>query len=270
MKKIIIGLLLIIIIMIAGAGADGLSPNDPQKIKLEDRYLNSNREYPLGTDAYGRCILSRLLYGTRYSIGLALVVMTGVVAITIPAGMAAAYRGKIADKVFLWLCDISMALPPTVLVLAVMGLIGNGMVNLIFSTLFSYLGWYGRLVRSAAAAELAKEYITYAVTGGAGGFTILAKHVFPNIFSGLLVLFVLGIGDTILMLSSYSFLGIGLPAGVPEWGAMLNEAKSLLLQSPRYVIYPGLCVLITVVAFNLLGEGLRGRLAIKGRGVEYE
>jgi len=232
MKKIIIGLLLIIIIMIAGAGAGMLSPNDPQKINLEDRYLNSSREYPLGTDAYGRCILSRLMYGTRYSIGLALVVMAGVVAITIPAGMAAAYRGKIVDKVFLWLCDISMALPPTVLVLAVMGLIGNGMVNLIFSTLFSYLGWYGRLVRSAAAAELAKEYITYAVTGGAGSFTILAKHVFPNIFSGLLVLFVLGIGDTILMLSSYSFLGIGLPAGVPEWGAMLNEQKACCFNHP--------------------------------------
>jgi ABC-type dipeptide/oligopeptide/nickel transport system permease subunit len=117
---------------------------------------------------------------------------------------------------------------------------------------------------------LAKGYVVYAVTGGASGVSMLAKQVFPNIFPSLMVLFALGIGDTILMISGYSFLGIGLPSGLPEWGAMLSDAKSTLLQSPQYAVYPGICVFFTVCAFNLLGEGMRKMLAVSGAEIRYE
>jgi ABC-type dipeptide/oligopeptide/nickel transport system permease subunit len=265
-----VGLGFITIIVLCAVFAGELSPNDPMKINMSLRFTEPSQSFPLGADAYGRCVFSRLLYGARYSLGLAFLVMIGIVITTIPSGMAAVYKGGFFERIFLWLCDISMALPPTVLVLAIMGVIGNGIANLVFSTLFSYWGWYGRMVRSYTQTELAKGYVTYAVTGGASGVSVLVRQVLPNIFPGLIILFALGIGDTILMISGYSFLGIGLPSGLPEWGAMLNDAKSMLLQAPQYAIYPGVCVFITVCAFNLFGEGMRKALAVGGMGVNYE
>ena len=265
-KGACIGLGLIAVIILCAVFAGAVSPNDPMKINMDRRFAEPSHSFPLGADAYGRCVLSRLLFGTRYSLGLAFLVMGGIVITTIPVGMAATYKGGFIERIFLWLCDISMALPPTVLVLAIMGVMGNGIGNLVFSTLFSYWGWYGRMVRSYTQTELAKGYITYAVTGGASGASVLARQVFPNIFPGLIILFALGIGDTILMISGYSFLGIGLPSGLPEWGAMLSDAKGILLQAPQYAIYPGVCVFITVCAFNLFGEGMRKALAIGGGG----
>ena len=269
-KSIWIGLGLIAIIVLCAVFAGVLSPNDPMKIDMNLRFAEPSQSFPLGADAYGRCILSRLLYGSRYSLGLALLVMGGIVITTIPAGMVAAYKGGFFERIFLWLCDISMALPPTVLVLAIMGVMGNGIANLVFSTLLSYWGWYGRMVRSYTQTELAKGYVAYAVTGGASGISVLARQVLPNIFPGLIILFALGIGDTILMISGYSFLGIGLPSGLPEWGAMLSDAKSILLQAPQHAIYPGVCVFITVCAFNLFGEGMRKTLAVGGMGMSDE
>ena len=269
-KSTTAGLGLIAIIVLCAVFAGVLSPNDPMKINMDLRFAEPSLSFPLGADAYGRCVLSRLLFGARYSLGLAFLVMGGIVITTIPAGMVATYKGGFLERIFLWLCDISMALPPTVLVLAVMGVMGNGIANLVFSTLFSYWGWYGRMVRSYTQTELAKGYVTYAITGGASGVSVLFRQVFPNIFPSLIILFALGIGDTILMISGYSFLGIGLPSGLPEWGAMLSDAKSILLQAPQYAIYPGICVFVTVCAFNLFGEGMRKALAVGGMGVSYE
>lgn len=269
-KGMLFGLGLITIIVLCTLFADLLSPNDPMKIDMTQRFAKPSQGLPLGADAYGRCIFSRLLHGARYSLGLAFLIMSGIVITTIPAGMAAAYKGGIIERIFLWLCDISMSLPPTVLVLAVMGVMGNGIVNLVFSTMASYWGWYGRMVRSYTQTELSKGYVPYAITAGASGFWVLFRQVLPNIFPGLIILFALGIGDTILMISGYSFLGIGIPSGLPEWGAMLSDAKSVLLQTPQYAIYPGVCVLLAVCAFNLFGEGLRKTLAIGGKGLSYE
>lgn len=269
-KALAAGTILIVLLILCALGAELFAPNPPMQINMGERYAPAGPHYPLGTDAYGRCILSRLIYGTRYSLGIAILAMAGIVLTTIPAGLAAAYRGGIGETIFLWLCDISMALPPTVLVLAILGIMGNGLGNLIFSTIFSYWGWYARMVRSHAAAELAKGYVTYAITGGASGVTVMMRHVLPNIFPGLLTLFILGISDTILMISGYSFLGIGLSNELPEWGAMLNEAKAIMMQAPHYILYPGICIVLSVLAFNLLGEGIRKEFIRKGGEERYE
>lgn len=247
-----------------------LAPNDPGKINMAIRLAPGSPDYPLGTDTYGRCILSRLILAARYSIGLSVLITDIVAVLTIPIGMAATYRGGIFDKLFLLTCDISMALPPTVLVLSIMGVLGNGVTNLVFSSIFSYWGWYGRMVRSYTKGQMGKEYIVYAKTGGASFLKIITGHILPNIAPNLIVLLTLGVGDTILMISGFSFLGIGLPSGTPEWGAMLAEAKGQLLSTPRFAVWPGLCVLFTVCAFNLLGEGLRARLSPYRKGVDYE
>lgn len=275
MKKILknrgalAGLILITIVMLCALLAGVLAPNDPMRIDMDSRFAAPGVAFPLGADALGRCVLSRLLYGARTSLGLGVLVMAGIAVTAIPLAMAATFRGGVVERAFQWLCDISMALPPTVLVLAVTGILGNGLWNLVFSTLFAYWGWYGRMVRSYTAVELGKGYVAYAITGGAPAASVLATGVLPNILPSLLILFCLGVGDTILTVSGFSFLGIGLPAGVPEWGAMLGEARSLLLQAPQYALYPGLCVVLTVIAFNLFAEGTRKALSITGKGTDY-
>lgn len=265
-KCILVGLILILIIVFCAIAASWIAPNDPTKINMVYRFSQPSAQFPLGTDEYGRCILSRLVYGARYSLGLSLLAMSGIILTVVPVGIVATYSGRMAEKVFLWFCDISLALPPMVLILAVMGIVGSGVKNLIFSSIFCYWGWYGRMVRSYTLTELSKGYITYAVTGGVPIITVLVKHIFPNIFPVLLVFIVSGIGDIVLMISGFSFLGIGLPVDIPEWGAMLNGAKSIMMKSPQYVTYPGLCILGTVSAFNLFGEGLREVFEIKNRG----
>lgn len=266
-RDMLAGLVLVSAIVLCALLAGVIAPSDPHEIEMMRRFAIPSRAFPLGTDAFGRCILSRLLYGARYSLGLSALVMVGIALTVVPVAMGATYRGGIAEKMFLWLCDISMALPPTVLVLAVTGILGNGLSNLVFSTLFSYWGWYGRMVRSHTATELSKGYVTYSITGGASAASVLTQQVLPNILPALLVLFCLGVGDAILMISGYSFLGIGLPPGTPEWGAMLSEAKSNLLAAPQYALYPGACVVLAVCSFHLLGEGARKALIVSGEGM---
>lgn len=269
-KGTLAGLLIVTFFILCALLADVLAPNDPMKISMESRFASPSQTFPLGADTFGRCILSRLLFGARYSLGLAAVVMLGIAVTAIPAAMFAACRGGFAERLFLWLCDVSMALPPTVLVLAITGVLGNGMVNLVFSTLFSYWGWYGRMVRSYTMSEYTKSYVIYAITGGASAVSVIGRQILPNILPALLILFCLGVGDTILMISGYSFLGIGLPSGTPEWGAMLSDAKSILITAPQYALYPGICVVLIVCGFNLLGEGGRKALEIGGRGRRFD
>lgn len=266
----LIGIFMVIVLTLLILFGEWMAPNDPEKINVAIRFAPPTSEYPFGTDVYGRCILSRLIFGARYSIGLSVLIVGIVAAGTIPIGMAATYKGGFFDKLFLLTCDISMALPPTVLVLAIMGVLGNGIINLMFSSVFSYWGWYGRMVRSYTRNELVKEYIVYAKTGGATPLQIITQHLLPNIVPNLIVLLALGIGDAILMISGFSFLGIGLSSGTPEWGAMLAAAKGQLLSNPKFAIWPGICVLFTVCAFNLLGEGLRACLSPYRKGVDYE
>ena len=254
---LVAGLIMLLLIAAAAVFCGVLAPNNPYKINMSLRFAGSSGSMPLGADAYGRCVLSRLMYGARYSMGLAAAVIGSVALLATPLGILCAFRGGIADKLFVLSCDISMAMPPAVLVLAVVGVMGNGLANLLISAVFAYWGWYGRMVRSYTQNESGKTYIVYAKTAGLSALGIAVKHIFPNIAPNLIVLLAMGIGDAVLMISGFSFLGIGLPAGTPEWGAMLSEAKSSLIQSPRFAVYPGLCVLFSVCACNITGEGLR-------------
>ncbi|MEA4848911.1 MAG: ABC transporter permease subunit [Clostridiaceae bacterium] len=269
-KKLLVACMILLLVTFCFVFAEVLAPHDPLKNNLDVRFSGSSTDYPLGTDAYGRCILSRLIFGTRYSVGLAVLIMCLIVLTALPLSLLASYRGGLTEKLLLLVSDISMALPPTVLVLSIIGVLGQGIANLIFAAVFSYWGWYGRMVRSYVLIEKGKGYVALAVTGGNSTARILFRHILPNILPGLLVLFALGIGDVIMTVSAFSFLGIALPSGTPEWGAMLNEARSVFLKSPQYAIYPGLCVFFTVCGFNLLGEGLRSSFSPFGKAVEYE
>ena len=251
------GLFLIALVIFMALLAPVLAPHDPMAVDITKKFLKPCTEYPFGTDQLGRCVLSRLLYGARYSLVLAFPILAILAIIGTFLGMLCAWVGGLFDQVMLILCDIFMAFPPLVLVLALIGVIGQGAANLIFSIILSMWVWFVKVIRSYVLIEKGKDYVTASKICGCSDTDILFQHILPNILPLMVIYFSTGIASIILMISGYSFLGLGLGNEVPEWGAMLNNAKQYLYSNPTLIVYPGACILLTAAGFNLFGEALR-------------
>jgi len=253
----IIGLFIILMALVVAVFAPVFAPHDPTEINVINKHLNPCSEYPLGTDQLGRCEFSRLLYGARYSMGMSLPTIFVISVLGLFLGSLSACVGKWVDRVLIVVCDIFIAFPALIIAVAIIGVLGNGMQNIVISIIIAMWAWFTRVVRSYAMIEMGREYILAARISGCGTLKIIFRHLIPNIMPQFLVYVSTGVASTILMVSSFSFLGLGLPAGTSEWGAMLNEARSSLYSHPMLLIYPGLCILITAIGFNLFGEALR-------------
>ncbi len=251
------GLTLILFVMAVAIFAPSLAPNDPNQIDVLKKFLPASAQYPLGTDQLGRCILSRLLIGARYSLGIAGPTLLIIGVIGIAFGTAAAYIGGRFERAFLVICDIFMAFPPMALVLSLVGALGQGIGNILIAVVMSMWVWFAKVVRTYAEIEKNKNYVTASRIAGCSGMQIIVRHIIPNILPQCIVYLSTGIASLILMVSSFSFLGLGFEAGTPEWGAMLSEAKSNFYSHPTLVLYPGLCILLATAGFNLFGEALR-------------
>ena len=155
------------------------------------------------------------------------------------------------------LCDILMAFPLIVIAMALVSAVDNSVASVIIAIGISMLAWFLRMVRSYAKTECGKEYIEAARISGASGLRIVLRHLIPNVLPQFVVYFTTGIATAIMSVSSFAFLGVGLIAGTPEWGAMLNEARNSVYSNPALLIYPGICLIVCCAGFNLLGEGLR-------------
>ena len=256
----LIGLLFILLILTAAVLAPVLAPHDPEEINVSNKYMGASLEYPLGTDQLGRCELSRLLFGARYSIGMSLPVILALSVIGLLLGSYSACAGKWADRVLIMMCDIFIAFPALLIAAAIIGVLGNGLQNIVVAVIVAMWAWFTRVVRSYAVIEMGRDYIIAARISGCSTFQIIIRHLIPNIMPQFLVYVSTGVASAIIMISSFSFLGLGLPSGVSEWGAMLNEARSSLYSNPALLIYPGICILITAAGFNLFGEALRDML----------
>ncbi|MFC6650744.1 ABC transporter permease subunit [Paenibacillus rhizoplanae] len=265
-KQALLGITIIIALTLAAAAAPLLSPHNPNRIDVLHKYLPASSAYPLGTDQLGRCVFSRLLYGARYSLGIAVPMMLLLGGIGIVLGTAAAYIGGKVEQCFLIICDIFMAFPPLVVVMSLVGALGEGISNILLAILFSMWVWFAKIVRTYAGMEMSKDYITASRIAGCSDARIIFHHVIPNIFPQFIVYLSTGIASLILMVSSFSFLGLGFPAGTPEWGAMLSEARSSVYSHPLLLLYPGLCVLLAAAGFNLFGEALRDITTPEGAG----
>ena len=262
-KQALIGLIIIVIIINIAIFAPIIATNDPMNIDIMNKFHDSSINYPLGTDQLGRCVYSRLIYGARYSIGIAVPILSVIAVISIIVGTGITYIGGIADRIFVGVCDVLMAFPPLVILFALVGTLGQGVVNLIFSMILSMLAWYAKIVRSYVLIEKNKDYITAAKLSGATEVRIIVKYIIPNILPFLIVFFSTGIGSMILMISGFSFLGVGVEVGVPEWGSMLSGAKQYIYTRPYMIVYPGMCIVFTVAGFNLFGEALRDITSIE-------
>lgn len=245
-----------------------ISPYDPNTIDLKNKNLSPSGEHLLGTDYLGRDLLSRILIGARTSLSATFGVVLISLFIGITLGCAAGYYGGIVDESLSRIIDIFLSFPGIIFALAIMGVLGSGIFNMIFALSITQWPKYARMMRGQVLSLKKQEFILSAVTSGANDFHIIYKHIIPNAIAPLLVLATIDLGHVILSISTLSFLGIGLPADIPEWGAMLSAGKEFMRTAPYQTIFPGLTITFFVVIFSILGDGMRDILDPNHEGGE--
>jgi len=259
-RNIAIGLTILGLIFIAALFAETLAPNDPSKASLEKRLSPPSMEYPFGTDQLGRCIFSRVLFGARISLGIGLVVVALSAIFGLLLGGAAGYYGGVLDEALMRIVDGFLAVPSMFLALAVVGFLGPGIANIVLALVAVEWTSYARVARGEMLSLKEKEFLEAAHALGAGDIYIFTHHLLPNALTPILVVATLGIGYAILAAAGLSFLGLGMQPDVPEWGSMLNDGRLYLRTAPHLMIFPGLAITVTVLAINLVGEGVRDML----------
>lgn len=260
----VIGLLLIAAVLLTALFAPLLAPHDPEAADLTKKFLPPCADYPLGADELGRCELSRLLFGARYSLGISLPVLVILAVLGLFLGTLSACGGEKLDHVLTFVCDVFISFPQLVIAIAVIGILGSGVRSIILAIVFAMWAWFARMVRSYAVLEMGKDYVLAARLAGCGTLKLIVQHLIPNILPQFLVYLSTGVASSIVMVSGFAFLGLGLPPELAEWGAMLNSARGMMYSHPEMLVYPGLCILIAAAGFNLFGEALRDMLEDEG------
>lgn len=236
------------------------TPHDPLTMAPESQLLPPSWAHPAGTDLFGRDVATRVLYGSRYTLGIALMAVLLAAVPGVALGLLAGYYGRWLDQGISWLVDVMLAFPSILLALTIVAALGPGAGNVIIAVAIASIPSYARLVRGQVLSARRQPYVRAALTVGCTHRRVLVRHILPNIFAALLVLTTLDIGWAILNASALSFLGLGVPPPTPEWGVMLNEGRGYLREAPWVTFAPGLAIAFTVLAFNLLGDALRDAL----------
>lgn len=244
---------------LAGMTVIGLfyTPHDPFAFNLAEARKPPSLEYPLGTDELGRDILSRIMHGGRYTLGISFLSVLLGTAIGVTLGALAGYYGGKVDIAIMRGVDVLLAFPTILLAIALVAAIGPGVKSLILAIAVSTSPVYARLVRSAVLQVMTEDYVVAAKMLGLSGPQILLRHVLPNVASIIIVQMSYYMGLSILIASALGFLGLGIPSPKPEWGTMVGTARAYLFSNPHIVVIPGLFILAAAVSFNVLGDGLR-------------
>lgn len=243
---------------IAALLAPWLAPYDPAALHLDLRLLPPGHQFVFGTDELGRDIFSRILFGARLSLTVAIAVVAGSLLLGLLIGSVAGYFGGWRDAVLnVYVMNAFMAMPGILLAIAFVAFLGPGTRNVILALTIS--GWvnYARLVRAQVMSAREREYVEAARSLGAGDLRILLRHILPNIAQPVIVQAAIGMAGAILAEATLSFLGLGVPPPTASWGAMLNDARAHLFDAPHMVIAPAVAVMLCVLAFSFLGDALR-------------
>ena len=237
--------------------APWIAPNDPLNTDFLSILQEPSAQYPLGTDQVGRCILSRLCYGARISLGMTFLLLGLIFILGVIIGAIAGISRGIVDALIMRIADTVLAFPDIVFAIAVVGMLGPGMVNTIIA--LSVIWWtkYAKLTRILVMSAAASDYMDAGKMAGAGKIKLVTRYLFPNIVSPLVVQLALDIGNMMLALAGLSFLGLGIQPPTPEWGNMLSEGREYIQTAPWLLIYPGLAIFFVVVVFNVLGDAVR-------------
>ncbi len=260
------GLTVVLIILIVAIFAPLFAPHSPIEqfrgfTKLPPIWEEGgDSRFIFGTDAVGRDTLSRLIYGARVSLFIGFAVMIASTVTGVALGLLAAWFGGIVDVVILRIMDLIMSIPSLVLAILIIAVIGPNLTNTIVAVTAVAIPSLVRLARAAALTELSKDYVTGAKVAGNGPLRLMLVTVLPNCMAPLIVQAALGVSDAILGAAGLGFLGLGAQPPLPEWGAMLADSKDLMVSHPWVMTFPGLAILIAVLAINLMGDGLRDAL----------
>jgi nickel transport system permease protein len=264
------GLGLIVIVISLSLFAPLLAPHDPTAVDLLQKLQPPGSGFPLGTDHLGRCILSRLIYGGRISLSIALIVVTLTTMISLLVGLVAGYIGGKVDRLLMRICDVFLAFPSMILSLAIVGTFGTGLFNLILALTVTHWAGYARIIRSRVLSVKAQNFVQAAVISGSHPGQIMLYHILPFTLIDLVVLVSLDVSHIMLHIAGLSFLGLGIQPPTPEWGVMIYEGREYFRRQPELMLYPGVMIFLTTLGFNLVGDGLRDVLDPRLEGVNHE
>jgi peptide/nickel transport system permease protein len=256
----IIGLAILGSLALMAVFAPLFAPEEPNAMIPGDALVSPRAEYPMGTDQFGRDILSRIIFGARLSLQVGFIAVGIASAIGITLGMISGYYGRWIDGAIGILIDIMLAFPGILLALAIVAVLGASLTNLMIAVGISTVPAYARLIRGAVLSARELTYVEAARVVGAQDRTIMFRHIMPNVIAPTIVLATLGIGQAILIGAALSFLGLGPKPPTPEWGAMLSTGRNFLQQAWWITLFPGLAIMLTVLSINMLGDGLRDAL----------
>jgi peptide/nickel transport system permease protein len=261
-----IGCVLLVGFVLCAVLAPWLAPHDPTQLDLSGRLLPPSTAHWFGTDELGRDVLSRILYGARISLSVAVAVVGLSLTVGVAFGMAAGFYGGFVDTAInIYLTNAFLSLPGILLAVAFVAFLGPSLVNLVLALALS--GWvnYARLVRAQVMTMKEREFVQTARSLGASDLRLMLSHILPNVVQPLLVQAAIGMAAAVLAEATLSFLGLGVQPPTATWGAMLNDARSHLFESPYLVFFPAMALALCVLSFNLIGDGLRDLLDPRSR-----
>ena len=259
-KLAMVGLAMVVILILSSVFANVIAPYDPYELQMSNRFSPLCLEHPLGTDNYGRDILSRILYGGRTSLLVSLVSLVISTVLGILIGITVGYFGGKYDFIVMRIMDIIMAIPSTFLAIAIMAALGAGTFNTALAIAISGIPMVCRVIRGSVLSLRDQEYVEAALATGSGNARIMLKHILPNTLAPILVECTLRIGGNILAISGLSFIGLGISEPTAEWGAMLAFGRQYIRDYWPLVTFPGVAIVLTLFGFNLFGDGLRDAL----------
>jgi peptide/nickel transport system permease protein len=253
----LVGLGIVIFFIILAILAPVIAPYSFKEQNLANRFLSPSSEHWFGTDDFGRDILSRILYGARISLWVGFFSVLGSVIFGTMFGIIAGYYGRWVDAIISRIFDIMLAFPSILLAIAVVAILGPSLQNALIAIAVINIPNFGRLVRSKVLSVKQEEYIMAAKAVGMKDTRILFRHILPNSISPVIVQATLAIATAIIEAAALGFLGLGAQAPTPEWGKMLADSKNYIMQAPWTLFFPGIAIMLTVLGFNLMGDGLR-------------
>jgi len=259
-KSALIGGSILLAIILSALFAPLLSPYDPIKANQRTSLEPPGISHPMGTDRFGRDVLARVLWGGRLALPVGFVAVLIAAIAGAALGLIAGYYGGLPDSVIMRFIDLLQAFPGILLALAIIAVLGGNLVNLMIAVGISSIPAYARITRGTVLSIKEREYVAAARALGIGDTGIMLRHVLPNVLAPLIVLATLGVASAIITSSALSFLGLGIKPPTPEWGNLLAEGREFLQYAWWVAFFPGLAIMLTVLAINLLGDGLRDAL----------
>lgn len=259
-KTAVIGLLFIIFILIIAVIGPGITPYDPNAYDYSAILAGPSAAHIWGTDEFGRDVFSRIVAGTQLSLGTALTASVIGTVVGVILGLIAGFFGGLVDSFIMRVCDVMFAFPGILLAIAVVAIIGPGITNVMIGVAVFTVPSFARIIRGAVLEVRGELYVEVAESIGCSPMRTMFVHIFPGTMQALIVNFTMNVGGAILSASSLSFLGFGASVTQAEWGAILSQGRNYLATAPHLVLFPGLVIFLTVLAFNLFGDGLRDTL----------